>query len=53
MWRSHNYEISDFAISDYELAQTLPADFRGSLPTIEEIEKELQTENQRPLIKGS
>ena len=33
-------------ISDYELAQALPADFRGSLPTIEEIEKELQTDNQ-------
>ena len=33
-------------ISDYELAQALPNDFRGSLPTIEEIEKELQTETQ-------
>lgn len=29
-------------ISDYELGQTLPKDFRGSLPTIEEIEKELE-----------
>ena len=28
-------------ISDYELGQALPKDFRGSLPTIEEIEKEL------------
>ena len=28
-------------ISDYELGQALPNDFRGSLPTIEEIEKEL------------
>ena len=27
-------------ISDYELGQALPKDFRGSLPTIEEIEKE-------------
>lgn len=29
-------------ISDYELGQTLPKDFRGSLPTIEEIERELE-----------
>lgn len=29
-------------ISDYELGQTLPEDFRGSLPTIEEIENELE-----------
>ena len=29
-------------ISDYELGQALPKDFRGSLPTIEEIEKELE-----------
>ncbi len=28
-------------ISDYELGQALPKDFRGSLPTIEEIEREL------------
>lgn len=28
-------------ISDYELGQALPKDYRGSLPTIEEIEKEL------------
>lgn len=33
-------------ISDYELAQALPNDFRGSLPTIEEIEKELESDNQ-------
>ena len=32
-------------ISDYELGQALPKDFRGSLPTIEEIEKELETNN--------
>lgn len=32
-------------ISDYELGQALPKDFRGSLPTIEEIEKELETDN--------
>lgn len=31
-------------ISDYELGQALPKDFRGSLPTIEEIEKELETD---------
>lgn len=30
-------------ISDYELGQALPKDFRGSLPTVEEIEKELET----------
>ena len=30
-------------ISDYELGQALPKDFRGSLPTIEEIEKEIET----------
>lgn len=29
-------------ISDYELGQALPKKFRGSLPTIEEIEKELE-----------
>ena len=29
-------------ISDYELGQALPKDFRGSLPTIEEIENELE-----------
>ena len=29
-------------ISDYELGQALPKDFRGSLPTIEQIEKELE-----------
>ncbi|MDB9029173.1 PDDEXK nuclease domain-containing protein [Parabacteroides distasonis] len=29
-------------ISDYELGQALPKDFRGSLPTIEEIKKELE-----------
>ena len=33
-------------ISDYELGQALPRDFRGSLPTIEEIEKELETNAQ-------
>ena len=30
-------------ISDYELGQALPKDFRGSLPTIEEIEKEFES----------
>ena len=29
-------------ISDYELGQALPKDFKGSLPTIEEIENELE-----------
>lgn len=33
-------------ISDYELGQALPKDFRGSLPTIEEIEKELEGNSQ-------
>lgn len=33
-------------ISDYELGQALPKDFRGSLPTIEEIEKELESDNE-------
>lgn len=33
-------------ISDYELGQALPKDFRGSLPTIEEIEKELDGNSQ-------
>lgn len=32
-------------ISDYELGQALPQDFRGSLPTIEEIENELDLLN--------
>lgn len=30
-------------ISDYELGQALPADFRGTLPTVEEIERELSS----------
>ena len=30
-------------ISDYELGQALPKDFHGNLPTIEEIEKELES----------
>lgn len=33
-------------ISDYELEHALPKNFRGSLPTIEEIEKELASDNQ-------
>ena len=33
-------------ISDYELGQALPKDFRGSLPTIEEIEKEFESDSQ-------
>lgn len=33
-------------ISDYELGQALPKDFRGSLPTIEEIEKELESNKE-------
>ena len=33
-------------ISDYELGQALPEDFRGSLPTIEEIEKELESNRE-------
>ena len=33
-------------ISDYELGQALPKDYRGSLPTIEEIEKELEFNGQ-------
>ena len=32
-------------ISDYELGQALPSDFRGSLPSIEEIEKELESDS--------
>lgn len=32
-------------ISDYELGQALPKNFRGSLPTVEEIEKELEPIN--------
>lgn len=30
--------------SDYELGQVLPKDFRGSLPTIEKIEKEFESD---------
>lgn len=33
-------------ISYYELGQALPKDFRGSLPTIEEIEKELESNRE-------
>ena len=32
-------------ISDYELGQALPSDFCGSLPSIEEIEKELESDS--------
>ena len=38
-------------ISDYELGQALPKDFRGSLSTIEEIEKELEAENALFVIR--
>ena len=34
--------IKPIGISDYELGQVLPNDFRGSLPTIEEIENEFE-----------
>ena len=39
------YYVSEDTIQGfhYELGQALPKDFRGSLPTIEEIEKELET----------
>ena len=33
-------------VSDYELGQALPKDFRSSLPSIEEIEKGLNEWNQ-------
>ena len=43
------YDLRDIqkpiGISDYELGQALPKDFRGSLPTIEEIEKELESDS--------
>ena len=39
-----NQTIGLFGISDYELGQALPKDFRGSLPTIEEIEKEFESD---------
>lgn len=29
-------------VSEYELSQLIPEDFKGSLPTIEEIEAELR-----------
>jgi hypothetical protein len=32
-------------ISEYRLAESLPADFKGSLPTIEELENELGRAN--------
>lgn len=38
--------LKPIGISDYELGQSLPKDFRGSLPTIEEIEKELEYDNK-------
>jgi predicted nuclease of restriction endonuclease-like (RecB) superfamily len=39
-------------ISDYELGQALPKGYRGSLPTIEEIEKELEAINNVEDDKG-
>jgi hypothetical protein len=34
-------------VSEYELAKLYPADFKSSLPTIEEIERELSRENDK------
>ena len=42
----HKYALRDIAkpigVSDYELGHALPNDLRSSLPTIEEIEAELE-----------
>ena len=35
-------ELQDSAISEYELSKLYPADFKGTLPSIEEIENELK-----------
>ena len=44
--QSNMYALRDIAkpigVSDYELGQALPSDLRSSLPTIEEIEAELE-----------
>ena len=39
---THNLVLIPKGISDYELGQALPKDFRGSLPTIEEPAEHLQ-----------
>lgn len=45
--------IKPIGISDYELGQVLPNDFRGSLPTIEEIENEFEDgDNKRRTSNG-
>ena len=38
--------VKPIGISDYELGQVLPNDFRGSLPTIEEIESEFEERSE-------
>ena len=38
--------VKPIGISDYELGQILPNDFRGSLPTIEEIESEFEERSE-------
>ena len=38
--------VKPIGISDYELGQVLPNDFKGSLPTIEEIESEFEERSE-------
>lgn len=45
------YALKDISkpvgVSEYRLSEAVPEDFRGSLPTIEEIEAELSSEDER------
>ena len=36
---------SPWGVSEYELSKLYPADFKSSLPTIEELERELNRDN--------
>jgi hypothetical protein len=38
----HCYVVIEIKIRDFELSKIVPEDFKGTLPTIEEIERELK-----------
>lgn len=50
------YALKDISkpvgVSEYRLSEAVPEDFRGSLPTIEEIEAELSSEDERRKSEG-
>ena len=44
--------LRNFCLTSYELAKLIPDDFHGTMPTIEEIENELN-KNYRPISKNA